>query len=55
MKTKIINSLQQIINRNNIVKSPVIKPKINKYRIDRTVSKITNGRERTNLVQKKTV
>ncbi|KAK9301528.1 hypothetical protein QLX08_006150 [Tetragonisca angustula] len=55
MKTKIINSLQQSINRNNIVKSPVIKPKINKYRIDRTVSKTTNARERINLVQKKTI
>ncbi|KAF3430151.1 hypothetical protein E2986_06504 [Frieseomelitta varia] len=55
MKTKIINSLQQSINKNNIVKSPVMKPKINKYRIDRTVSKTTNAKERINLIQKKTI
>ncbi|XP_068983729.1 zinc finger CCCH domain-containing protein 3 isoform X1 [Bombus flavifrons] len=56
MKTKITNVLQQSINEDiNLVKSPVIKPKINKYRIDRTASKTTNAREHASLGQKKTV
>lgn len=56
MKTKITNVLQQSINEDiNLVKSPVIKPKINKYRIDRTASKTTNAREHASLDQKKTV
>lgn len=56
MKTKIANILQQSINEDiNLVKSPVIKPKINKYRIDRTASKTTNAREHASLGQEKTV
>lgn len=54
IKTKIINSLQQSIKKDsNFIKLPVMKPKINKYRIDRTVPKRTNTREHATLSPKK--
>ncbi|XP_076765760.1 zinc finger CCCH domain-containing protein 3 [Xylocopa sonorina] len=54
VKTR-INALQQSISKdNNFVKLPIIKPKINKYRIDRTAPKINTG-ESAALAQKKTV
>ena len=55
IKTKIINALQQSIDKDsNFVKS-VIKPKINKYRIDRTTPRITSTKKHTGLEQKKNV
>ncbi|XP_076626074.1 zinc finger CCCH domain-containing protein 3 [Colletes latitarsis] len=54
VKTKIINTLQQSIRRDtNFAKLPIIKPKINKYRIDRTVPKTMSVKENTNLNRKK--
>lgn len=56
IKTKIINTLQQSIKKDtNFIKLPVMKPKINKYRIDRTVPKRTSTREQTTLSPKKIV
>ncbi|OAD58252.1 hypothetical protein WN48_00262, partial [Eufriesea mexicana] len=56
MKTKSINAIQQSISKgSNIVKSTVAKPKINKYRIDRTAPKTSNIRKHANLNQKKSI
>lgn len=56
MKTKIINALQQSITKDtNFVKLPITKPKINKYRIDRTIPKTISIKEYTNLGQTKIV
>lgn len=55
IKTKLLNSSQQSISKNpNIIKSSIMKPKINKYRIDRTMPKISN-KEHTVISRKKTM
>lgn len=46
VKAKVINALQQPLRKDvTIVKSPIVKSKINKYRIDRTTRKIGCTRE----------
>ncbi|CAK9813211.1 Zinc finger CCCH domain-containing protein 3, partial [Anthophora plagiata] len=55
-RTKIINALNQSISKgSNFVKSSVLKDKINKYRIDRTVPKAVTAREHADLNHKKTM
>ncbi|XP_054001486.1 zinc finger CCCH domain-containing protein 3 [Hylaeus anthracinus] len=54
MKTKIVNTLQQSVSKNtNFVKMPIIKPTVNKYRIDRTIPKSIGIKEHIDLGQKK--
>lgn len=56
MKTKVINALQQSIDKNTkFLKPSLIKPKINKYRIDRTESGTTSIKKQISMDQKKNV
>ncbi|XP_034194064.1 zinc finger CCCH domain-containing protein 3 [Osmia lignaria lignaria] len=55
IKTKLLNSSQQSISKNlYLMKSSIMKPKINKYRIDRTMPK-TSNKEHTVVSRKKTM
>ncbi|XP_076647200.1 zinc finger CCCH domain-containing protein 3 [Halictus rubicundus] len=54
LKTKTINTSQQSISKDtSSIKSPIIKPKINKYRIDRTIPKTINIKDHSNQTQNK--
>ncbi|KZC10596.1 hypothetical protein WN55_00348, partial [Dufourea novaeangliae] len=54
VKTKAINALQQSINKTtSTVKSLVTKPKINKYRIDRTIPQTISIKEHSSVTRKK--
>lgn len=55
VRTKLSNASQQLINRNlTLIKSSMVKPKINKYRIDRTIPK-ANNKEHVGINRKKAV
>ncbi|XP_076303420.1 zinc finger CCCH domain-containing protein 3 isoform X2 [Lasioglossum baleicum] len=56
LKTKTINTSQQSISKyTTSMKSPIIKPKINKYRIDRTIPKTIIVKDHLNQTQAKVI
>ncbi|XP_076246213.1 zinc finger CCCH domain-containing protein 3 isoform X2 [Calliopsis andreniformis] len=56
MKTKIVNATQQSVDKDfSFLKSPIMKSKINKYRIDRTVTGTGNSKKQISTHKKKNV